>query len=109
MPVPKDNGSIRLCGDYKTTISPVLLVDQYPVPKPADLFATLDGWKFSKIDVANVDLHMALAQSSQDLVTNNTQCRLYTYTHFPFSLVSAPAVTNDGYSASRVSQGPLLP
>ena len=41
--VPKNNGSIRLCGDYKTTINPALLIDQYPLPKPADLFATLAG------------------------------------------------------------------
>ena len=41
--VHKKDGSIRLCGNYKLTINPCLLVDQYPLPKPADLMTCLTG------------------------------------------------------------------
>ena len=43
--VPKLDGRLRLCGDCKVTINPVLVldVDQYPLPKPDDIFATLSG------------------------------------------------------------------
>lgn len=50
VPVPKSDGSVRLCGDYKITINLELRVDQYPMPTAEDLFATLAGGKiFSSI------------------------------------------------------------
>ena len=52
VPVPKNDGHIRLCGDYKITINADLEVDKYPLPKPDDLFASLAGGKtFSIIDL----------------------------------------------------------
>ena len=38
VPVPKSDGGIRICSDYKVT---ALKVDQFPVPTAEDLFATL--------------------------------------------------------------------
>ena len=51
VPVPKGDGKMRLCGDYKVTVNQSLQVDQYPLPKPEYLFASLArGVKFSKTD-----------------------------------------------------------
>ena len=40
VPVPKKDGQIHICGDFKITVDSVLQVDQYPLLKPEDLFVT---------------------------------------------------------------------
>jgi len=59
--VPKGDGKLRICGDYKVTINPYLDIDQYPLPKPDDLFTSLaGGQKFSKIDLTQAYQQMVL-------------------------------------------------
>ena len=54
VPIPKGDGNIRVCGDYKITINPYLVVDQHPLPKPEELFLSLSGGqKFNKIDLSH--------------------------------------------------------
>ncbi|CAC5407785.1 unnamed protein product [Mytilus coruscus] len=43
VPVVKENGSIRICGDYKVTVNAVSKLDNCPIPKTEDLYATLGG------------------------------------------------------------------
>ena len=43
VPMHKANGKLRLCGDNKRTVNPVLAVDQCLLPKPEDIFAKLTG------------------------------------------------------------------
>ena len=43
--VPKPDGRIRLCGDYKRTVNPVITNDIYPQPTPDELFAKMQGGK----------------------------------------------------------------
>ena len=38
VPVPKPDGSVRICSDFKVTINPVLQIDKHLIPKPEDLF-----------------------------------------------------------------------
>jgi hypothetical protein len=46
--VPKKDGHVRLCGDYKVSINSYLDIDQYPLLKEADVFATLANGKPSR-------------------------------------------------------------
>ena len=41
--VPKKDGSLRVCGDYKMTVNQCADVDQCSLPNTEDLFATLAG------------------------------------------------------------------
>ena len=39
VPVFKPDGNVRICGDYRTTINPVLDVQEYPMQTAGDIFA----------------------------------------------------------------------
>ena len=91
--MPKGDGQLRICGDYKVTINPVLAVDQYPLPKPEDLFTALSGGKqFTKLDLQHAYQQLRLEDSAKDLVTINTHKGLYQYNRLPFGVASAPAI-----------------
>ena len=93
VPVPKPDGRVRLCGDYKVTINPVLEVDRYPLPRPEDLFATLTGGqRFTKLDLKQAYLQMVLDNDSRRYATINTHQGLYQFTRVPFGIAPAPAV-----------------
>ena len=93
VPVPKKDGTLQLCGDYKVTINPILEVDQYPLPKPEEIFALLSGGRmFSKLDLLLAYQQLQLDKAAKEQVTINTHKSLYCYTHLPFGVASAPAI-----------------
>ena len=93
VPIVKTDGSIRLCGDYKVTVNPVLLADTYPLPRPDDLFAALAGGKiFSKLDLKHAYLQVPLDETSKQYTTINTPKGLYQYERLPFGVSSAPSL-----------------
>nr|XP_061795480.1 uncharacterized protein K02A2.6-like [Nerophis lumbriciformis] len=93
VPVPKKNGGIRTCGDFKVTLNPVLCVEQYPLPLIDDLFAGLSGGqKFSKIDLNQAYLQMHVDEESREWLTINTHKGLFRYCRLPFGITSAPAL-----------------
>ena len=55
VPVVKQDGSLRISGDYKGTVNQVSKLDNYPTPKTEDLLATLGGGnKFTKLYVRHI-------------------------------------------------------
>ena len=93
IPVPKNNGQFRICGDFKVTINQALYVNQYSLPKSEDLFASLaEGKKFPKLDSSQAYQQLPLDEESTKFVTINTHRGLYRYNRLPFGAVSAPAL-----------------
>ena len=93
VPVPKPNGNVRICGDFKVTLNPVLEVDKYPLPRTDDIFASLSqGQMFSKIDLKDAYLQMEVDDSTKELLTINTHKGLFRYTRLAYGTASAPAI-----------------
>ena len=68
-------------------------MEQYPLPKPEDLFTTLVGGQaFSKLDLSQAYLQVQLDEQSKHYLTVNTHQGLYRYTRLPFGVASAPAL-----------------
>lgn len=52
VPILKNNGEIRICADYSTTINPHLIDNKYVLPNIDDIFAALCGGQFfTKLDL----------------------------------------------------------
>ena len=91
--VPKPDGGIRLCGDFKVTVNQVLDVDKYPLPNPQDLLSVLAGGKrFTKLDLKHAYQQLPLSEESKQFLTINTSKGLYQYQRLPFGVASAPAI-----------------
>ena len=93
VPVMKESGAVRICGDYKTTVNRVAETDIYPLPRVEELFTSLSGGKkFSKLDLSHAYLQLELEEQSRELVTINTHKGLFQYTRLPFGVSAAPAI-----------------
>ena len=91
--VVKNDGTVRVCGDYKLTANKVSKTDMYPLPKIEELFASLSGGQtFSKLDLSHAYLQVPLAEESQKYLVINTHKGLYACKRLPFGVASAPAV-----------------
>ena len=73
VPVLKRNGQVRICGDFKQTVNPVLQIDKYPIPNIDDLYSKVSGGRyFKRLDLSNAYLQVPLDEQSQKLTTINT-------------------------------------
>eukprot|EP00731_Ephydatia_muelleri_P015743 Em0009g167a len=85
--------AVRICGDFKVTVNPQIKVDQYPLPRPEELFASLNGGQqFTKLDFSEAYLQIELDEGGQECLVINTHKGLYRYKRLPFGVSSAPAI-----------------
>ena len=91
--VPKPDGKMRICGNYKLTANKVLKVEQYPLPTLEDLLQELEGGeKFTKLDLSHAYHQIELDPEARKYTTINTLRGLFEYTRLPFGIASAPAM-----------------
>ena len=91
--VPKADGSIRICGDYKVTANKAIVCETHPIPRSEDLFSTMAGGiSFTKLDLLHAYLQLQLDDKAKDYLVVNTHKGLFEYTRMPFGITSAPAI-----------------
>ena len=91
--VPKSDGGIRICGDFKVTINPVICPQVFPLPTPEEMFSALaNGESFTKLDLSRAYKQMKVKEECQHLLTINTHLGLYCYSRLPFGISTAPAL-----------------
>lgn len=90
--VPKKNGDLRLCLNCKVAINKSIESQVYPLPRMDDLFTKIANCKvFCILDLSGAYLQLAVKESSQQLLTVNTQKGLFKFTRLPFGVSVAPA------------------
>lgn len=91
--VPRTDGSVRVCGDYKGTVNPAIQTEQFLIPTLDEIRGKVSTWKkFTKIDLRSAYQQLVLDKASQQLCTINTHKGLFRYTRLPFGISSSPAI-----------------
>ncbi|XP_043224264.1 uncharacterized protein K02A2.6-like [Amphibalanus amphitrite] len=88
--VMKQDGTVRLCGDYKVTVNRWAEVGTYPLPTVQDLFAKIKGKVFSKLDLSQAYLQCELSEASKRLLVINTPRGLLQPQRLPYGVAQAP-------------------
>ena len=90
--VPKKDGSIRLCGDYRK-LNNVTVKDAYPLPCIQDIFDQLNGAKiFTTIDLKSGYWQIEINENSREKTAITTHMGLFQFKRMQFGLTNAPAV-----------------
>ncbi|KMQ93024.1 hypothetical protein RF55_6914 [Lasius niger] len=93
VPVLKKDGRVRICGDYKSTVNPQVIIDKHPLPTIDELFTAISGGViFSKIDLRQAYLQMRVRSEDRDVLTLSTHRGLYRVNRMMYGIASAPAI-----------------
>lgn len=93
VPILKKNGKMRICGDYKGTLNPVVKWETYPLPTPEQLLARLGGCAvFSRLDLDQAYQQLCVDEDTAMLQTVTTHKGLFKVTRLQFGVAVAVAI-----------------
>ena len=63
----KEDGTIRVCGDYKVTANQAILVESHPIPRIEKIFTKMSGGViFTKLDLSHAYLKLRLDETAKN-------------------------------------------
>ncbi|PAA51290.1 hypothetical protein BOX15_Mlig005755g5 [Macrostomum lignano] len=91
--VPKADGRLRLCVDYKQTLNPQLMKDSHPTPTPEEAFSTVAGCRmYTILDLKAAYNQVELEEDSKPLTVMSTPFGNYQYNRLVFGIRTAPSI-----------------
>ncbi|CAL1299051.1 unnamed protein product [Larinioides sclopetarius] len=93
--IPKRDGTLRLCVDYKVGVNDLLMNVNYPIKKIDEVFNNLrDSKYFCKLDLFKAYLHLQTDEESSIIQTISTHRGTYKMNRLSFGIKTAPAEFN---------------
>ena len=93
LPVPKKDGGVQICGDYKPTVNTQIEIAHHPLPTVELITSKLSGnTVFYKIDLKTAFQQLELDEASKELCTVNTNKGLFKVNRLQFGVASSPAL-----------------
>lgn len=93
VPVLKENGELRICADYKSTVNQHLEDIQYPFPRIQEIFQALQGGKlFTKLDFSGAYNQLVLDDETSLKLAWSTHKGIFKVNRLPFGTKPACAI-----------------
>lgn len=93
--IPKTDGGVRLCVDYKVGVNQRLVNAHYPIRKTEHIFNSLRNAKyFCRLDLYKAYLHLPVDEPSSMVQTISTHRGTYRMHRLSFGIKTAPAEFN---------------
>ncbi|XP_017494077.1 PREDICTED: uncharacterized protein K02A2.6-like, partial [Rhagoletis zephyria] len=93
--IPKPDGIVRLCVDYKVGVNRTLVDAHYPIRRIDQIFNNLrDSKYFCRLDLYKAYLHVPVDEESSQIQTISTHKGTYLMNRLSFGIKTAPAEFN---------------
>lgn len=91
--VPKPDGSLRLCVDYKTTVNPQLCDSNHPIPRIDETLHKLRGAQYyCKLDLFKAYMHIPMDNDSAIIQAISTHLGIYRVNRLGQGIKTAPSI-----------------
>lgn len=93
VPIIKQDGNLKICGDYRVTLNKHLLKVMYPLPTMEHIFSLLNGGEsFTKIDLSNAYNQICVNEESAMKLAWSTHRGIFKLNRLPYGITPASAI-----------------